>query len=147
MVKKVLMTLVVLITVLKKEQIEKLKNIYKFKITKNFTCEIMKERHYKSISKLKLLVKKSESKKKVMLSHYLPSHKSIDPKYKNSKLTPVFASEVDPDFFEELNYWFHGHTHAKIKYKINKTNIICNPYGRKEDNNSNYNFNDGIIEL
>jgi predicted phosphodiesterase len=132
------------------EEKDKLSNIYKFKQTKNFNCDIMKNRHYEALSKLEILVKNSTAHKKVFLSHYLPSYRSIDPKYLGSKLTNVFASEINSFFFEEdtgINYWFHGHTHAKIKYKINKTNIICNPYGRKEDNNKNYDFNEGIIEL
>jgi len=133
-----------------KMNIESLSNVHKFNVTKNFNCEKMKNMHFNSIEKLKTLINNSLLKKKVALSHYLPSFKSVDPRYLHSNINNIFASNIDPFFFSEqagIQFWFHGHTHSKVKYSINNTTIICNPYGRQDDNNLHYDLNEGIIEL
>lgn len=133
-----------------KESKERLSEHHTFKRTKDFNCNKMKNLHHNSLIKLKKLINKSTARKKIMLSHYLPSYNSIDPNYKDSKFIEMFASEIDDFFFSEcagIDYWFHGHTHTKVLYKENYTNIICNPLGRKEDDNNNYSMLDGIINI
>jgi Icc-related predicted phosphoesterase len=119
-----------------------------FKLTKGFTCEKMKNTFYDKVEQIEKLIKNSKADKKVVLSHYLPSSKSIDQKYRNSKLTNIFKSDLEWLIEKyDINYWFHGHTHSLVNYKIFNTQIICNPYGRKEDNNLNYTLEKTIIKL
>lgn len=131
-----------------KEEIEKIKDTMKFKVTEGLNSHSMKDLFYNSVKNIDQLLSESKAEYKIVLSHYLPSYKSIAEKYRGSRLTNLFASDAEWLMEKhDINYWFHGHTHAKVKYSIKNTHIICNPYGRKEDNNKNFNLKDSIIEI
>jgi Icc-related predicted phosphoesterase len=77
---------------------------------------------------------KSTSSKNVIISHYLPSEKSIHPKYKDSQQSLMkngaFLSNLDNFIhYKQPNLMIHGHTHCSFDYKIGETRIICNPRG------------------
>ena len=78
----------------------------------------------------KLLQKKHEGFKTVVLTHHLPSYQSVNKRYAGDVLNAAFASELGgliqdggPDI------WIHGHTHDSIDYCLGNTRIVCNPYG------------------
>lgn len=80
----------------------------------------------------------------IVISHHLPSHKSIAPKHKNSILNGAFYSNLD-NLVQKAHTWFHGHTHSSVDYTINNTRVICNPRGYiingiPENTNFNPNF-------
>jgi Icc-related predicted phosphoesterase len=68
--------------------------------------------------------------KTVVVTHHLPSFKSVHPQYTGSILNHGFASDLD-SLIEETqpDIWFHGHTHSNCDYKIGKTWVLCNPRG------------------
>ncbi len=80
-----------------------------------------------------------------LITHHLPSYKSIDPKYYSYKiLNHAFYSNLDY-LSEYIHYFFHGHTHSSCDYKINKINnsrVICNPKGYYNENKL---YNDNLI--
>jgi len=64
-----------------------------------------------------------------MITHHLPSFKSVAEKYKYSELTAGFASNLDHIL---------EHTHTNIDYTHSDTRVLCNPrgyvqYGTKEN--------------
>jgi len=65
-----------------------------------------------------------------VISHHLPSYRSIDPMFTGHSLNPAYASDMD-DFIKDsdINLWIHGHTHTSMDYDINGTRIVCNPRG------------------
>ena len=68
--------------------------------------------------------------KTIIITHHLPSFKSVVPKYRNSPLNPAFASNLDSLIEDsEVPLWIHGHTHSSLDYKIKSTRILCNPRG------------------
>lgn len=78
--------------------------------------------------------------KKVVVSHHLPSYKSIDDMFKgrnDSLLNPAYASDMDAWITDRdkdsklgINLWLHGHTHSSCDYKLdNGTRVVCNPRG------------------
>lgn len=72
----------------------------------------------------------------VVVTHHLPSMRSIDTKYKDHWLTPLFASNMDEFIMKhEPLLWIHGHTHAPVDYKIGKTRVVCNPRGYPDEGN------------
>lgn len=76
----------------------------------------------------------------VVFTHHLPSFKSVNKKYRGDLLNGAYASHLD-DLVEELSpkYWFHGHTHDAVRYKISATQVVCNPKGyRGEVGNEGY---------
>jgi len=43
-------------------------------------------------------------------------------------------------------YWIHGHIHTPARYKIDQTEIICNPHGYINEAYNGYN-SELIIEI
>ena len=75
-------------------------------------------------------IKSSEQPKHVVITHYLPSFRSIDPRFAESPLNGYFATDLDKEILDaEPQVWIHGHTHASCNYEIGKTLVLCNPYG------------------
>lgn len=77
------------------------------------------------------------SYKTVVITHHLPSEKSVDKKFKGSPLNYSFVSNLDY-LIEKYQpvYWVHGHTHTDCSYFIGETKVICNPKGYYNENKS-----------
>ena len=98
------------------------------------------------INKLNEIIKQFKSL--VVISHHAPTHESIDPIYKDSKYNDAFATELSDYILQNNNitHWIHGHLHNKIDLQIGSCNVICNPYGYVNMNNTSE-FNLKIIEI
>lgn len=91
--------------------------------------------HYKSRRFLEQHVKDA-----VVITHHLPSERSVDPRFKHeTEANYFYYSELDY-LVEQAKKWIHGHTHASRDY----ANIICNPRGY---NGENINFKPTIVEI
>jgi UDP-2,3-diacylglucosamine pyrophosphatase LpxH len=77
----------------------------------------------------------------VVVTHHMPSEKSIHKWYADSPINSFFASDQDWIITSRKpKYWIHGHGHNSCDYKIGDTRIICNPFGYvKSDENKNFN--------
>lgn len=81
----------------------------------------------------------------VVVTHHLPSQRSVPPEYKNSSLNPFFVVPLDRMIArEQPTLWVHGHTHNSCDYAIGDTRIVCNPFGyaRHQENPS---FSDHFV--
>lgn len=80
---------------------------------------------------------KSELKKSIeddipsiVLTHHLPSYKSVHPKYDGDSMNCCYASDLDLLIMDYVpKYWFHGHTHDSMDYMLFNTRVMCNPRG------------------
>lgn len=74
----------------------------------------------------------------VVVTHYLPSYRSVHPKYAGSNLNAFFVCDVEQELLvgKEPALWLHGHTHESMDYRVGKTRVVCNPFGylRREEN-------------
>jgi predicted phosphodiesterase len=66
--------------------------------------------------------------KTVVITHHLPSMKSVADRYKRDLLSACFASNLD-ELLGHSDFWIHGHTHDSFDYTENGTRVICNPRG------------------
>jgi Icc-related predicted phosphoesterase len=102
--------------------------------------------HMKSKNKL-LECLQSSKESVVVVSHHLPSYKSVAKQYKNFEAIGSFASNMD-DVVTKCYMWIHGHTHHSFDYKIAQTRVVCNPRGRCLPETENIFFdNDFKIQL
>lgn len=78
--------------------------------------------------------------KKIVITHFSPSHKGITPEFSTSLFNDYFHANMD-DYIRDsdIKYWIHGHTHQSLDYYIGNTNIVCNPMGYKQYEKTNYN--------
>lgn len=76
----------------------------------------------------------NQNKKFIVISHHSPSYKSLHENFKNSKINSAFISDCEYLMDDNVELWVHGHTHKYFDYHIDKTRIICNPYGYPNEN-------------
>lgn len=133
-------------------KLEALRCMSDFRLIKNgenkFTPDFSIELHEKSLKFISEAITEEKMKGNdvVVVSHHLPSERSIHPKYFGSSLNGAFCSDLD--FYIENfvpDVWVHGHTHESFCYRVYKTMVYCNPKGYKnlEYNgifNPNFNF-------
>ena len=107
--------------------------------------------HNINVKWIKDMLKENKDKQIIILTHHLPSYKAIHPKYKSYSSNCAFASDLD-DIMEEyqnIKYWFYGHTHTTTEFKLFSTLCASNPCGYKytcdncdnKNDNSNDNYN------
>ena len=76
-----------------------------------------------------------KNKKVIVLTHYLPSIKCINEKYKTSHLNEYYYTPCD-DLFRSVDYWIAGHTHTGIDIIEDGCRIIINPVGIPHESNT-----------
>jgi predicted phosphodiesterase len=78
----------------------------------------------------------------IVVTHHLPSKKSIHPKYFNSPLNRFFVCEMDDVIGKtKPSYVIHGHSHCRSDYQIESTRIICNPHGYPDESGVEFELN------
>lgn len=103
------------------------------------------ELHEKSLAWLKAKLDEPFDGKTVVVTHHLPSARSVVERFKDSLLSACFASELDY-LFGKMDLWIHGHTHDNLDYEVNGTRVICNPRGYVTyQGQENFNFKPGLV--
>lgn len=66
----------------------------------------------------------------IVITHHLPHRSAIHPHFAGSYLNKYFVNHLGPLVEDRgAKFWFFGHTHSSIDIMINKTRLICNPFG------------------
>ena len=117
-------------------------------ITKNdrgtyrrWSIEDHKSYHEKFCFELGGWLKRTEGKKRFVISHFVPTELAIAPQYRGSTLNPYFASDMER-FMGWEGYWVFGHTHSSYVGNVGDTKLICNPKGY--DRCENPSFDEGL---
>lgn len=73
-------------------------------------------------------------RKVVVITHNLPSMRSIPERYRTDPISAAYASNLD-DLVERSGalLWLHGHTHTACDYVIGRTRVLCNPRGYPQE--------------
>lgn len=97
---------------------------------KDFCAEDAVVAYDKAERYIRRMVSKNKDKKIVLVTHFLPSQRSISPRFRGSNLNDYFATSLlDYVGLEGINLAIHGHTHDSVDYMIGSTRVVCNPYG------------------
>lgn len=105
------------------------------------TTSFWKKEFRESVSWLEAQLAVAEANKTVVVSHHLPSFRSVAERYRRSLLSAAFASNLD-HLIEQYQpaLWVHGHTHDSFDYQLGKTRVVCNPKGYESIGQLNPNF-------
>lgn len=88
----------------------------------------------KSRSFLKDKTSVSSCDKRVIVTHFGPSPKSIHPRFETNVANPYFCCNCEELMGPSIPLWIHGHTHESINYEHKKTRVIANPRGYYGEN-------------
>jgi len=78
---------------------------------------------------------KAEAGKTVVVTHHLPSHRSVALEYQEDLLSAIYASELPRDTLLGASLWIHGHAHSSFDYRLwdqargHAVRVLCNPRG------------------
>ena len=117
------------------------------KLRPNDTYEINKK-HRRVISEILAL---HPDKKRVVVTHHLPSYESVALKHRKSydwSINFSFFSDLDEMILDyQPDLWVHGHTHSSSDYKIGDTRVVANPMGYPDayGDLENHQFNAQLI--
>ncbi len=93
------------------------------------------ERHHKSRAFLNSFLASPGDAPKIIMTHHLPSVRSVSPNFAGSHLNPSFASNLDAEIGTgRAVLWAHGHTHTSGCWRDEAgTLVVCNPFGYARD--------------
>lgn len=102
--------------------------ILDFAKVRNFRQEV-----YLHNSGLRGLLERELQEGDIVVTHHMPSEKSVAARYHGSPYNAFFVTPMDGLIIERKPaLWVHGHTHDSFDYKIGETRVVCNPYGYHE---------------
>lgn len=87
-------------------------------------------------------INQTEGKRRVVVSHFVPSRKCMDPRFQGSMLNPYFICDMER-FMGWEGLWLFGHTHSSWDVNVGDTRLVCNPRGYGDENQNGY--NDSLI--
>lgn len=66
----------------------------------------------------------------IVVTHMLPSRRSVPAEFASSPLNPFFVCDVEDVIASGVPaVWIHGHTHSSCDYVLGRTRVVCNPFG------------------
>ena len=90
--------------------------------------------------------------KRVVVTHHLPSARSVHIQHARSRVVAAYASRID-DTVKLADLWVHGHTHESCDYEIRAggghvTRVVCNPRGYSSPRmTGNTRFKPGLVAV
>ncbi len=83
-----------------------------------------------AFEKARSFLESTLSSNDVVVSHHLPSVRSVARRFEDSRLNCYFVGDVEPLIVQrQPRLWVHGHTHESCDYRIGATRVVCNPFG------------------
>jgi predicted phosphodiesterase len=78
----------------------------------------------------------------IVVSHHLPSKRSISPQYKDNALNAFFLCDLEKEILvKRPKLYLHGHTHSAFDYRIDNTRVVCNPLGYMNEHGTSFTQN------
>lgn len=93
-----------------------------------FRPEHARDLHRRAVAWLETELARPFAGTTVVVTHHLPSAGSVAERFRDSPLTPAFASDLDR-LVVRADLWLHGHTHDNFDYRLGPCRVVCNPRG------------------
>ena len=80
---------------------------------------------------VKFLAQTKSHRKRIVVSHHVPTTLCLAEEFKNSRINGAFVSELHDFIFDsDVAYWIYGHSHRNMpEIDINSTKMLCNQLG------------------
>ena len=119
----------------------------------SWSSHSMIQEHLQSKSALAEFFEKHKEQKKVVITHFAPSLKSVHAQYKNQvPFNSYWCNGFSDDFISNADVWIHGHVHNNFDYNVfsegnlRSCRIVCNPRGYcTEYGKENLEFNSKLV--
>jgi len=116
---------------------------------KRFTSDHFNKCHRQCLDFLKTEIAKPSDKKKVVVTHYVPTFMNYPEKYKGDVINEAFATELF-GLIEgaDVKAWIYGHHHCNVPdFKIGNTEMLTNQLGYINYGDNVGFMNDKMIEV
>ena len=88
------------------------------------------EEHERCLNFIKDSVLHSTAKKKIVVTHHVPSFELSSPDFKGSPINGAFTVEIGNYIaYSDIDYWIYGHSHRNIDGIIGNTKCLSNQLG------------------
>ena len=106
------------------------------------------DEHDKCVEFIKRSVQESTARKRVVITHHVPSFELMAEEFKGSRINGAFTSDLNM-LIEALpiDYWIYGHSHRNIEAEIGGTKLVSNQLGYVFANETDTFVHDKFIEL
>lgn len=86
--------------------------------------------HEQCVDFIKRCIENSTARKRVIVSHHVPSFDLMADEFKGSRINGAFTSDLNM-FIETspIDYWIYGHSHRNIEAEIGGTKMVTNQLG------------------
>lgn len=78
-------------------------------------------------------LKNTEGKKRIVITHFMPTEQLTHERFKASQLNPYFTANMEK-YMGWDGYWFCGHGHDGKDIMVGDTRIVMNPKGYGKEN-------------
>ena len=94
------------------------------------TCAEFNKEHEHCLEFIKSALIESQAKKKIVVTHHVPSFQMQNPEFNGSLANGAFIVELE-DFIKnsDIDYWIYGHSHYNVDVQIGKTQCVSNQLG------------------
>lgn len=135
----------------------KLKQWYEYNISDSryitdWSAHLMISEHRYAKGKIAEFFDEHPDQKKVVITHFAPSLKSVHESYSGSvPFNSYWCNGFSDGFISSADLWLHGHVHNSFDYNVNEYSekqcrVVCNPRGYITSyGEENYNFNPNLI--
>ena len=90
-------------------------------------------RHREKLAWLKTELPLGEPEKTVVVTHHLPSGRSVASQHAKEMVSAIYASNLPQDLLLGAAVWIHGHAHTSFDYQMGdrgySARVVCNPHG------------------
>jgi len=96
--------------------------------TATLPASAVQRRHQKTREWLAAELDKPFAGSTVVVTHHLPSKRSVAERFADDLTSAAYASNLD-GLMGKSALWIHGHAHDSFDYRIATTRVVCNPRG------------------
>lgn len=106
------------------------------------------DEHEKCVSFIRRSIETSNAKKRLVVTHHVPSFDLISEEFRGSRINGAFISDLNAFIYSlPIDAWIYGHSHRNIEARIGGTQFLSNQLGYVFANEQQSFIPDKMIQL